>query len=124
MSNPNIPFLIKLNTDLLVGAIIRKSDDKAKKAQEVIDVCAALALINQGDTTAGIDALETAFNVNSEDPAKAQAIQTAVAWIATKASAIQQFLSGTLLGTLNADLLNATLTEATALAQKYIKPTQ
>lgn len=125
MANPNIPFLLKINTDLIIGAIIRHADDKAKKAQEVIDVCTALKTINEGDINEGIAALEAAMSLDpGEDPAKQQAIQTAITWIATKASAIQQALSGTLLGTLQTDLLNAALTEAATLAQKYLPKAQ
>ena len=124
MANVNTPFLIKLNTDLIVGAIIRNAGDaaaQAKKAQEIVAVGAALTQINNGDVTNGLQALDAALApAAAADPAKAAAIQTAIAWVATKASALQQIAAGTLLGSLQTDLLNDSIAEATSLAQKYI----
>jgi len=122
--NANVPFLIKFNTDLIVGAIIRKAGDakaQAAKAAEVLAVCQALTQINNGDVTNGLTALDAAISQTAtQDPANAAMIQTAIAWLATKASALQQIGSGSILGSLQTDMLNAVMGEASALAQKYI----
>jgi hypothetical protein len=124
MANPNIPALVKMNVIWIVGRIITKASDPAKKAQEVIDICGALKEINSGDETAGLASLEAAMDVSTEDPAKAMAIQNAIVFIATKISAIKQFTDGTILGTLNTEILDGALDQAVLVAQKYIKPAQ
>ena len=124
MANANTPLFIKLGTDLIVGAIIRNAGDataQAAKAAVVIAVAAAMAQINSGDVNGGITALEAALSSSAvTDPAQATIIQTAITWLASKAAALQGLAGGTLLSSLNTDILNQVLAEATSLAQKYI----
>ena len=121
--NTSTPILIKFGVDLIVGSIIRKGGTpaaEATKAQEVIDVCAALGTINGGDVTNGITALEAAISTPSTDPATQMEIQLAIGFLATKASALEALNSGTLLGGLNAAIVSGVLAEATAVAQAYL----
>jgi hypothetical protein len=125
--NSNIPFLLKLNTDLIVGAIIRNSDaaKQVERAKAVIAINAALTQINNGDVQNGLAALDAALESNSTilDPAEAAAVQTAIQWITTKLVQLQSLTSGTILGALQTDVFNQVVTEATAVAQKYIPAT-
>jgi hypothetical protein len=125
--NLNIPFLLKLNTDLIVGAIIRNSDaaKQVGRAKAVIAINAALTQINNGDVQNGLAALDAALESNSTilDPAEAAAVQTAIQWITTKLVQLQSLTSGTILGALQTDVFNQVVTEATAVAQKYIPAT-
>lgn len=124
MANPNIPFIIKLNTDLIVGAKIRRGTggDPAKEAanaERVIAVAKAIQQLNSGDVQGGMDALDAIIG-QSADPANAQAEQTAISWVVSKAAAIQQALSGTLAGVAITDLIQHATDEAIAVANKYI----
>ena len=122
--NSNIPFLLKLNTDLIVGAIIRNSDaaKQVARAKAVVAINVALTQINSGDVQNGLVALDAALEGNAGvlDPAEAAAVQTAIQWITTKLVALQGLTSGTILGSLQTDVFNQVVTEATAVAQKYI----
>lgn len=124
MANANIPFLLQFNVDLIIGAIIRKAGTpaaEAAKAKEVLAVCAALTQINAGDVTAGLPALDAALSSSAaSDPGEAAAMQTAISWLATKASALQSIGQGTLLGTINTDILNSVIAETQNVANAYI----
>ena len=120
----NLPVLAKFLTDLAIGAIIRNAGDataQVAKANEVIAVAKALDQINSGDTTAGLLALENAVvAAPGSDPAKNAATETAIAWLAQKAAALQGVVGGTILGAANTALLEAVNAEAIAIATKYL----
>lgn len=118
-TNPTLPVLIKILVDLIIGAIIRSAANVAAKAQTVVAVCAAIIQINTGNATAGITALDAAL-ATITDPAEAAALLSAVNWLAQKATALAALGGGTILGTLNTQLLIAVCTEATTVAQAYI----
>ncbi len=125
MSNANLPFLIKFNTDWIIGAVIRSGTSgdvvkEAANAANVITICNALSVINSGDVTGGLAALEAVAVPANIDPAYGQMIVNAVSFIASKAAAIQQLLSGTIAGATISALNAQVLAEAVAVAQKYI----
>lgn len=117
-----MPFLLKLNTDLLIGAIIRNSNPTTEqsRAKAVIAVCAALGQIQAGDAANGLNALEAAVAPANVDPATASAITTAIAFIASKLAALQSLGSGTLLSAMATQIVSTVLAEATAVANKYL----
>lgn len=124
-STANIPFLIKLNTDLLVGIEIRSgaNGDAAKMAANAtltVAVANAILQAGSGDVTGALAAIDAAVSSPNMDPAKAAALQTIIAWIGTKAAAVQQLASGTLLDSAVTQILNAAATEAIAVAKKYL----
>lgn len=124
--NANLPFLIKLDTDLLVGVVIRavaKGDatKEAAVAQSALEIFAALTQVNSGDVagvTTGLAAID-AVVIKTGDPAFAAALQTVVNWIAVKAQGIEAALSGSIAGSQISTLVGQVLTEATAVAEKY-----
>jgi len=123
--NQNTPFLIKFNVDLIVGSIISHAGDaKAQlaKANEVLSVCKAFTAINSGDVLTGLTMLDDVLNAAAagSNLGNAMAIQTLISWLSTKAAALQQVASGTLLGSLQTEMLNAVLAEAASVAQAYI----
>ncbi|HEY1900760.1 MAG TPA: hypothetical protein VGG49_13310 [Steroidobacteraceae bacterium] len=123
--NTNTPFLIKIGTDLIVGAIIRAgtSGDKTKqgaRAQEVIVINAALTQLNNGDVTDGLASLEAATNTTALDPSEAAALVSAVGFISSKAAALQNLESGTAIGVVATQIAGQVLTEATTVAQAYV----
>jgi len=124
MTNPNTSFLITLLADLLVGSIVRSAGDataQAAKAQEVINAGTAITAINNGDVTNGLAALDSALAPTAAtDPAKAAAIQLTIAWIASKAAALQQLGGGTLLGAVQTDIVNQVVGAVTTVAKMYL----
>lgn len=126
MSNSNTPFLIKIGTDLVVGAIIRAgtSGDKTKqaaRATEVIVINAALTQLNNGDVVNGLASLEAATVTTSLDPSESAAVVSAVGFLSSKAAALQQLESGTAIGAVATQIAGQVLTEATSVAQAYVK---
>lgn len=125
LGNANIPFIIKVNTDLLVGIEIRAGADgdlqkEAAHAKVTIAVAQALQQMSAGDITGALAAIDAAIASNNVDPAKAALIQTAIAWIGAKAAAVQAWFSQTLASQAIGDMLNQAAQEAIKLAQQYI----
>jgi len=122
--NPAVPFLVKVNTDLIVGAVIRNSDPakEAARAGAVIKVAAALQKLNGGDVAGGLADIEAATAAAALDPAESAALATAISYVASKAAAVQQFLAGSITGALVSQIVQQVATEATAVAQKYLTP--
>lgn len=123
--NPNVPFVIKSLTALAVGAVIRAGSggDAAKeaaKAQTVIGVANGVLQLNDGDVVDGLNAIDAAVATGNVDPAEEIAIQTAIAWVETKATAAQNFFGGTVGGLLAAQISTAVANEAVIVAQAYI----
>lgn len=124
--NSNAPFVIKIVTDFIVGAAIRAGTtdpaSQSVRAQTALAVLAALAAINAGNVTDGLAQLDAIAARPGTDPALAQTLQNAVAWIGTKAAAIQQGLGGTIAGSAITDLNAQVIAEAQTVAQKYVAP--
>lgn len=123
-TNPNVPFILNIAVELVVGAIIKKGGTpaaEAQRAQTVLAVNAALTEVVNGDTTAGLGALQTALAPSATtDPATAAEIQTAISFITLKLGAVQNLAGGTLLGTLNTQLFGQVVSAANSVAQAYI----
>jgi hypothetical protein len=120
VSNSNVPFLVKFNTDLIVGAIVRKGGaaKEVANAELVISINTILLDISNGNVSQGLaalDALET-----TGDPATIAEIQTATAWISTKAAALQSLLAGSIGGTMASTLIAQVANEAISVAQGYL----
>ncbi len=126
--NANIPFLIKLDVDLLVGFVIREgaSGDTAREAANamlVVSVANAIIIAANGDVTSALAAVDSIVLPAGTDPAKAAAIQAVIAWVGSKAASLQQLLSGSALNAVVSQSLAGAATEAIAVANKYIPST-
>lgn len=121
MANVNVPFIVKISTDLLVGLEINRDGPSKVQVNAATTVAVAQAIVQSGgDPTAIMAAIDAALAQSTTDPAKAAAIQTIIAWIGTKAAAIQALASGSLVATEIAQLLVAAAQEAIGVAQKYL----
>lgn len=126
--NANIPFILKIDTDLLVGLVIREgaSGDKTKEAAHaalVIAIANAILVGAKGDVTSAIAAVDAIVLPEGTDPAKAAVIQTVIAWVASKAASLQMLLAGSLLGVGVSQMLASVATEAITVANKYVPAT-
>lgn len=126
--NANIPFILKIDTDLLVGLVIREgaSGDKGKEAAHamlVVAISNAILVGANGDVTSAIAAVDSIALPAGTDPAKAAVIQAVIGWLASKAASLQQLVSGSVLGAAVSQSLIAAATEAIAVANKYIPAT-
>jgi hypothetical protein len=125
IANPNIPFLVKIGTDLLVGIEIRAGTggDKAKEATNAIltvAVANAIVLGAQGNAIGMTAALDALVATPGTDPAKVAALQTLIGWIGTKAAALQNLISGSVLGSVIDAQILAAANEAITVASQYI----
>lgn len=121
MSNPNVPFIIKVSTDLLVGLEISKDGASKVQANATTVVVVGTAIVQSGgDPTAIMAAIDSALSQSTTDPAKAAIIQTIIAWIGTKAAALQALASGSLAAAEVAQILVSAAQEAVSVAQKYL----
>jgi hypothetical protein len=121
MTNINIPFLVKVSTDLLISLEVNK-DGAAKvqeNAQTVVSIGNAVVQSN-GDPATIMTAIDTALAASTADPAKAAAIQTIIAWVGTKAAALQALASGSLTAAEVTTILVSAASEAVSVAQKYL----
>jgi hypothetical protein len=124
--NPNVPLLITVVTDLIVGALVRSSDPATEtaRAQTVITVGQAFVQASTGDVTDAMTAIDAAIDAavaaKTADPATAMLVMTALSWINSKAATFQQLLTNTGAGALAGLILGQIGTAAVACAQKYL----
>jgi hypothetical protein len=120
----NASILIAPLIDIITGKIIEAGTGgvAAKivaRAQELIAVNTALNEINSG-STAGLPALQAAFNTTALSPGEALALQSLFASLSTQISLLTTIAGSTLLGQANTVILDSVLATATTTAQAYV----
>jgi hypothetical protein len=121
MSSPNVPFFVKVTTDLLVGYEINKDGPTGVVANATLAVSIGQAIVTSGgDPMAALTAVETALAASTTDPAKQAALTTLIAFVGSKAAALEGLISGSLTATIIEQQLVAAATEAVTVAQKYL----
>lgn len=120
--NLNVPFVLKIAIDLIVGREITKDGPDKVVANATTAVAVAQAVSQAvDDPMSGIAAIDAVLAQKETDPAKAAALQTLIAWAGSKASALQALVGGgTVVSAVVADQLKAACAEAVAVAQKYL----
>lgn len=121
MSNANVPFFVKVTTDLLVGYEINKDGAAGVVPNATLAVSIGQAIVTAGgDPMAALTAVETALAASTADPAKQAALTAAIAFIGSKAAALEGLMSGSLSATIIEQQFVAAATEAVTVAQKYL----
>lgn len=120
----NASLLIAPLIDILTGKIIEAGTggDHAKivaRATELIAINTALVEINAGNT-AGLPALQAAFNTTSLSPGEALALQSLLASLSSQISLLTNVAGSTLLGQAASQIFDSVLATATTTAQAYI----
>jgi hypothetical protein len=121
VSNPNIPFIMKIAVDLFVGREITKdgTEKVAANAQTTIEVATAIKA-GVDDPLSGIAAIDAILAKGTTDPAKLAALQTLIGWASTKAAALQSLASGSIASSIQAAILSSACDEAITVATKYL----
>jgi hypothetical protein len=110
--------------DWIVGKIIEAGTSgdivkQAARAQEVININAALTAIDQGSPGATI-LLAAALNTTALSPGEGLALQSLFAIIGNQLALISSVAGGTLLGTAANAIATSILAAGTATAQAYV----